>query len=397
MSKTKELEALLPYAETEKQKARLEAYIEHGSRAEACVSLGITMAALKRTMLQINKRARNSGHLEVGKPFSPIEGHFIKGESALVDSQGVAKLRWIKTDTDKRLKLELLHKAIKEAFEDFKGSSIIHEVPKHCDEDLLCVIPIGDPHAGLLAWKEDTGNTFNLDICKRDLNLALARLISSAPNAKTCIIADLGDSLHRTSNQNKTQQSGNSLDCDSRFIKSARTMVDIIIRAVDLALQKFQEVIVRNCLGNHGVETEQMLALTLDLYYEDNPRVKVEASTNKFYYYQHGETLIGFTHGDMVKHNELPMIMASDACEMWGKTKFRYWYIGHIHSQHVKEFQGCTVESFNTLAGSDHWHHSSGYRSRKNIKMLIIHKKYGEIERTIKDVSFIHDELKKDM
>ena len=79
MNQTEKLKALLPYAETEKQKARLDAYIEHGSRALACVSLGITMAALKRSMVQINKRARNKGHLEVGKPFSPIEGALYKG------------------------------------------------------------------------------------------------------------------------------------------------------------------------------------------------------------------------------------------------------------------------------------------------------------------------------
>ena len=69
MNQTAKLKALLPYAETEKQKARLDAYIEHGSRALACVSLGITMAALKRSMVQINKRARKNGHSKVSKPF----------------------------------------------------------------------------------------------------------------------------------------------------------------------------------------------------------------------------------------------------------------------------------------------------------------------------------------
>ena len=392
MSKSEELKSLLPYAETEKQKARLEAYIEHGSRTEACVSLGVSLNAFKRTMLQIRKKARNSGHLEDGKAFTPIEGHFIKGESALVDSKGVAKLRWIKTDTDKRLRLEVMQKAIIEAFEDYKGTSTIIPAPDNCIDDLLVFLPIGDAHLGMLAWVEDAGESWDLKIAEKNYIEAMARMIESAPNAKECLIADMGDFLHRNDNKNATPQSGNALDCDGRSIKMMRVAVKILIYAIDCALAKFETVRLRNVVGNHAPEAEQMLSLVLEQRYNNNPRVIVEQSTNKFYYYQWGETLIGLCHGDGVKHAELPMIMASDAPKMWGNTLFRYIFIGHIHHQAVKEYQGCSTESINTITPNDAWHTGAGYRSRKNIKLMVMHKKYGEIERITKDISMIRGE-----
>ena len=83
--------------------------------------------------------------------------------------------------------------------------------------------------------------------------------------------------------------------------------------------------------------------------------------------------------------------MASDVPQKWGETLFRYFYIGHIHHQSLKEYQGCSVESINTLTPNDSWHHGSGYRSRKNIKLMVLHKEYGEIERITKDISMLRE------
>ena len=387
-----ELKALMPYAGTKIQRTRLEAYIKHDTRVEACQALGITVTKLKGTVEKLRKKARKRGFLGANSRFEPIESHFIKGESALVDSQGVAKLRWIKTDTDKRLKMELLQKAIVEAFEEYKGTSTIIPAPSNTLDDLLVFIPIGDAHLGMLAWAEDAGENWDLKKAEEYYILAMARMIESAPNAKECFIADMGDFLHRNDNKNSTPQSGNVLDCDGRSAKMMRVAIKILIHAVDLALAKFETVRLKNVIGNHAPEAEQMLSLVLEQRYHNNPRVIIEGSTNKFFYYQWGKTMIGLCHGDGVKHQELPMVMASDVPQMWGNTLFRYMYIGHIHHQSVKEYQGCSVESINTITPNDAWHSGAGYRSRKNIKLLVLHKQFGEIERVTKDISMIRGE-----
>ena len=77
----------------------------------------------------------------------------------------------------------------------------------------------------------------------------------------------------------------------------------------------------------------------------------------------------------------LPGVMAADRAEMWGASKFRYWLTGHIHNQQIKEFAGCTVESFNTLAPNDAYAANGGWRSRQNMKAIILHKEFGEVAR----------------
>jgi len=383
---------LKPYCDTQKQLSRLEAVIScNGNQSEACRMLDQNRSSFKKSITQIKKKARDQGFQVGGEKFKPIRGHFVKGESALVDANGEAKLKWIKTDTNKELQLEQLHEAITTSFDEYKGKSFESKQPVNTEEDLLCLIPIGDAHVGMMAWHEECGEDFDLKYAEFYLTRAMERLVDSAPNAKTCIIADMGDFLHRQDNKNQTPNSGAILDCDNRTLKMMRVAVKVLIHAVHKALDKFDEVILRNVHGNHSPEGEQMLSLALELYFHNNSRVKVYSSPNKFWYYQHGKTLLGFHHGDKVKQAELPMIMASDEPKMWGDTMFRYFFIGHIHHQSLKEYQGCSVESINTLTPNDSWHHGSGYGSRKNIKMMVFHREYGEIERITKDISMLRE------
>lgn len=400
MKKTKkeriaEYKALVPYTNSDKQRERLAACIELGDQEKAAKKFGCNRKVINSAIAAIKNNARKQGFQLPGETFSPITSHFIKGESALVDNNGVTKMKWIKTDTDKAEKIEALRLGIIEAFDSYKGASEIVTPPETIvDSDLLVSLPIGDAHIGMLAWVEDAGENFNLKKAEDIYKTALSSMIKAAPNAAECLIKDMGDFLHRNDNKNSTPQSGNVLDCDGRAIKMKRVAVELLIHAVKEALKKFPLVRLKNVIGNHAPEAEQMLGLALELYFHNEPRVIVEVSTNKFWYYRWGKVLIGTCHGDGVKHGELPLIMAADVPEMWGLTVFRYFFIGHIHHQQIKEYQGCSVESINTLTPNDAWHHGAGYRSRKNIKLIVLHKEYGEIERITKDISMILDEGK---
>ena len=73
--------------------------------------------------------------------------------------------------------------------------------------------------------------------------------------------------------------------------------------------------------------------------------------------------------------------MATDQAQAWGRTEFRYWYIGHVHHQSVKEYGGVTVESFNTLTAKDAYSAWGGYRAQQNMKCIIHHAEFGEVGR----------------
>jgi hypothetical protein len=71
--------------------------------------------------------------------------------------------------------------------------------------------------------------------------------------------------------------------------------------------------------------------------------------------------------------------MAADRPADWGETLYRTWYTGHIHHETVKEFTGCTVESFRTLAPKDAYHAAHGYRAGQDIRVHIWHREWGKI------------------
>ena len=108
-----------------------------------------------------------------------------------------------------------------------------------------------------------------------------------------------------------------------------------------------------------------------------------------FWYYRFGKVLIAATHGDTVKHKDLLGVMASDRSEDWGQTKYRYWYTGHVHNQTVTELAGVTCESFRTLAAKDAWAAGAGYRAGRDMRAIIHHKDWGEVERHRCDVGML--------
>ena len=91
--------------------------------------------------------------------------------------------------------------------------------------------------------------------------------------------------------------------------------------------------------------------------------------------------LIGVTHGHTARGASLPGIMAASVPELWGSTVHRTWLCGHIHHRDLKEYAGCTVEHFRTLAAPDAYATSHGYRSHRDMISILYHREYGEIDR----------------
>jgi hypothetical protein len=127
----------------------------------------------------------------------------------------------------------------------------------------------------------------------------------------------------------------------------------------------------------------------ISCYFHNEPRLEVDLSPSTVWYHKFGLNLIASTHGDTIKEKDMLPIMAADKAEDWGSTKFRYWYAGHVHHSHVKEYQGGIVEYFRTLAARDAWHQGQGYRAGRDMCCIVLHKNHGEIERHKCDISMI--------
>lgn len=263
------------------------------------------------------------------------------------------------------------------------------EAPKHTDDDLLAVYPIGDPHYGAHGWHEETGDDYNLKIADSLHRKAIDRLVASAPFAGEGLLINLGDAMHANDSKNMTPGHGNILDVDSRYEKVMLAAVDGLIHATYRLLERHQRVTVWNVRGNHDPEAYFAIALAMFQHFRDEPRVTVNTKPGDYLFKRFGKCLIGSHHGHGAKADNLPLLMATDRPEDWGATEHRVWLVRHVHHRTVKEHPGCDVETFRTLAGKDAWHAQKGYRSKRDQTLIVYHKKYGEVQRTRVDLGMI--------
>ena len=97
--------------------------------------------------------------------------------------------------------------------------------------------------------------------------------------------------------------------------------------------------------------------------------VTFDVTANPRKYYRFGANLLGFAHGDSVKREALPMLMATESAHDWAEAKHRVWHTGHLH--HNKKVSFKTTDTIGSvevlvlpsLSGSDAWHHRAGYNA----------------------------------
>ncbi len=373
---------------------RIEAIIAHGSVGAAAFALGIEPRLFRAEMRDIMHAAARRGVSPVDdRNGTAPEGYYTKGKSILYGADGKVKLTWHKTNAEREQQLAMLLDAVRAGLTDLPQAPSVFPLVNHDEwpvsSDLLTVYPMGDPHLGMLAWPAETGNAFDLAIAERDLYAAVDYLVSKAPPSREALIVNLGDFFH-ADNKLGTTFAGTRLDTDGRWPKVLAIGIKLMRRCIDRALEKHERVTVINEIGNHDTHTSIVLAVALAQFYENNPRVSIDTSPAPHHWYRFGKVLIGTHHGDKTRREDLMGVMATDQRKAWGECEFCYWYLGHVHHDTLKELAGCTAESFRTLAGKDDWHNGKGYRSGRDMKLIVHHREYGEVGRYTANIALIH-------
>lgn len=382
-------EGLKEYA-TETQKKCIDAVNKHRSVAGAARNMMLSPSTVRDAIYAVQKKAALCGYAPEGGLTHPVPAPFIvKGVSTLYNEDGKQVAQWVKTKLDEEQWQEAIQEFIGGLVKEAKGLSPLVKPPKASLSDLLAVYPFGDPHIGMYAWAQEAGDDFDLEIAERHILGAVDSLVESAPPAETAILLPLGDVFHANDQTNQTPGHKHQLDVDSRYPKVIAIGIKTFRHAILRALEKHQKVIVRVEPGNHDPQAKWALVFALSAYFENNPRVVIDTSPSKFWFYKFGQVLIGSTHGDTVKHEGLPGVMAADRAVDWGSTKHRYWYTGHVHNTIVKEFPGVVCESFRTLAAKDAWAAGHGYRAGRDMRCIVHHKEFGEIARHRCDIAML--------
>lgn len=314
-------------------------------------------------------------------------GFSIERISKHVDKEGNVS-GWVIANRDKDNQLESMMEAWSEFAETIPKAKL-SPIPQEATEDLLCDYTIGDNHTGLYTWAKEAGDNWDLMSSVDILKKAMNHLVSCSPAAATAYILDVGDFFHSDNQSNQTSGHGHKLDVDGRWSKVLYAGVESICHLIDLALQKHHKVIYRSVIGNHNDHSAVMMNLAVKLRYTDEPRVEVLDSPAIHHYYQFGSNLLADTHGHTTKADILPLLMATDVPEMWAQTTNRVWRTGHVHHLSQKEYTGCSVITYRTLAPKDAWHAGQGYRSNREMRCTTYHRHKGTVGVNIVNPSML--------
>ena len=248
------------------------------------------------------------------------------------------------------------------------------------EKDCTVVINLADLHLGKLVSESETGEKYNIDIAKERFISSvkyLAQKSYQCYSIKKFILSTLGDTLH-IDTLKSTTTAGTYVESDTRASKVFQTALDVITESIDILKEYAPEVEFININGNHCELSEQHLGIALKAYYRNDKQVKIDADPRNRKYRLIGENLLVWNHGD-TNVATLPLTVATEQAEMWGKSKFRIVQLGHLHStkkrvyQSEDEFNGVIVRHFSSLSGTDFWHDKNNFKGSQKRGTAIVY------------------------
>lgn len=237
----------------------------------------------------------------------------------------------------------------------------------------------GELHYGKAGWVSETGEEYNREIAEKRLVAARTHMLQE--------VADRGrpekffwalgnDQLH-IDNEHGTTTKGTPQDCDGTAARILREGFEIFVRDAD-ALLAVAPLEIMYVPGNHDhLLTFSMLNM-LAAWYRGNKRVTVRLTAKSRDYAEYGNTLLGFGHGDgALKPKDFMATMAKEAREGWGRTKYRAFFTGHMHTEVVRELVGGTHYQMKSLSGPDRYHEKNAFLSTAGMNSYVVDKQRG--------------------
>jgi len=373
-------EGLKAYA-TERQKEFVDAVNEYGGFRSAARSLNINHSTIVEAIALLRRRAATSGYAPEQDMVRPVPEPFIvRGVSTYYNAEGKASGQWVKSKIDDS-KLQEMMKAVIDGMKDDIPRLTALPAPALGNDNLLNCYVITDYHLGMLAWDEEAGENWDLDIAQALVVKWFEQAIAQSPNADTAVFAQLSDFLHFDGMDAVTPASKHLLDVDTRFAKVVRSAIRVLRTVIDMLLAKHQHVHIIMADANHDPVSQIWLREWFSVLYENEPRITVDKSPNPYNAYEFGKTALFFHHGHKRKVSNVSEVFAGQFREMFGRTKHAYAHMGHYHSIDVKENNLMIVEQHRTLAPGDAYSARGGWLSGRDAKVITYSKQFGEVSR----------------
>jgi len=277
-------------------------------------------------------------------------------------------------------------------YEDFKKDLIdaisewspnYPKIARHDYDDKHCMVfSPADIHIGKLCSSFETGEEYNSQIAVKRVMEGLHGILkkSSGFDIDKIIFIAGNDILH-VDTPRRTTTSGTPQDTDGmwydNFIMAKRLLVDIIETLVMVA-----DVEVHFNPSNHDYMSGFMLFDSVSAWFRNHKQIEFFGDMSHRKYTCYGKNLIGMTHMDGAKREDLPLLMAHEASMHWAFCPHRYIYGHHVHHKTSKDFMSVCVETLRSPSGTDSWHHRAGYQfAPAAVEAFIHHKEQGQVAR----------------
>jgi hypothetical protein len=339
----------------------------------------ITKDALRIALLRRVQRHKRLNHHPalatecdaVGLPLENVSNYWFKGKQYSIHVKGEKG----KSYEEIRDEIVISMNEHSPKYETIIRSNIV-------DGHLLVVDP-ADIHIGKLASSFETGEDYNSQIAVQRVLEGVRGVIQKASGFNIDKVLFIGgnDILHIDTPKRQTT-SGTPQDTDGMWYESFLIAKQLYVDVIELLMQIADVHFVFNP-SNHDYTNGFFLADVIQSWFRNSPNITFDCSIAHRKYFIYGSNLIGTTHGDGAKQQDLGLLMASEAKKDWANTNHRYFYTHHVHHKTSKDLIGLTIESLRSPSGSDSWHHRNGYGvgGIKAVEGFIHHKEFGQVAR----------------
>lgn len=311
---------------------------------------------------------------EAGTNIHDVKHGWLKSETASL----FFKNPLFKDDTQKQF--DNLRAELVKEFSSFSPKYPKVKRQKNKDAHLLVVDP-ADVHIGKLCTSFETGQDYNQQIAVQRVWDGVQGILNKSRGYDfDKILLVIGNDILHTDTPKRVTTAGTPQDTDGMWYENFLTGVRLYVDIINILCQHSDVHVVYNP-SNHDYTNGFFLAQLIETHFRLCQNVTFDVSISHRKYFSYGQNLIGTTHGDGAKTQDLPLLMAHESQD-WTKCKHRYIYTHHIHHKTSKDIMSVCVEAMRSPSGTDSWHHRNGYEhSPKAIEGFIHHKDHGQIAR----------------
>jgi len=331
---------------------------------------------VRRNLAKIIKRAKDKGIFDecerVGIDPEKVKHYWYKGKNYSINVKGEDST--------------FNYNDFKDDFIDVVSKikpDYIQIIRTESDEESHCLlIDPSDIHVNKLCSAFETGEEYNSQIAVKRVKDGVASIINKSKGFNIDkIILIVGNDILNTDNTKGQTTKGTQQDTHQKwfdaFIMAKQLYIDIISTLVAIANLE----VVYN-VSNHDEMSGFFLMDSIYSWYNGHPNITFNRSPAHRKYTIYGKNLIGTTHGDGAKQNDLPLLMCHEASEYWHTCKHRYWFTHHVHHKTSKDIMSVQIESLRSPSPADSWHHKMGYQHAPlAIEGFIFHKEHGQVSR----------------